>query len=92
MKKLLLAVAMGAGFAAPAFAQSAATNQPERYHNSAPSVQARNVMQYGTVPQPSINSGTYSSDLAAQQAYQDSTSDPRNWKASNPFNYNVPGG
>ncbi len=91
MKKLLLAGAMAAGLAAPAFAQSAVTNRPENVQYSAPTMEAQNVMREPVAPQPAVP-GAVNSDLASQQAYQAGLGNPRDWKASNPNNYSWPGG
>jgi hypothetical protein len=94
MKKLLLAGAMAAGLAAPAFAQSAVTSQPENVQYSAPTVEAQNVpnvMSAPMAPQLGIP-GAVNSNLASQQAYEAGLGNPRDWKASNPNNYQSPGG
>ena len=67
MKKLLLAGAMAAGFAAPAFAQSAVTDQPDNVQYSAPTMEAQNVMRAPAASQPAAP-GAVNSDLASQQA------------------------
>ena len=92
MKKLLLAAAMGVGLVAPAFAQSAATNQPGTYRYSAPSVEARNVLPGAPAAQFTAGPGDANSWLAAQQSYRPILSSPRDWTASNPYNYESAGG
>jgi hypothetical protein len=94
MKKLLLAGAMAAGLAAPAFAQSAVTNQPENVQYGAPTMEAQNVMRDPAAPQVAVPGvpGAVNSNLASQQAYQAGLGNPRDWKASNPNNYQSPGG
>ncbi len=92
MKKLLLAAAMAAGLAAPALAQSAATDQPGTDSYGTPSVVARNFTPGAPVSRITTSTGSFSGNLAAQQAYQASTSNPRDWTPSNPFNYDTPGG
>jgi hypothetical protein len=96
MKKLLLAGAMAAGLAAPAFAQSAVTNQPEnvQYSYGAPRMEAQNVMRDPAAPPMAVPGvpGAVNSELASQQAYQAGLGNPRDWKASNPNNYQSPGG
>lgn len=91
MKKLLLAGAMAAGLAAPAFAQSATTYQPENGQYSAPTMEAQNVLRDPPASQLGVP-GAVNSDLASEQAYQAGLGNPRNWKASNPNNYQSPGG
>ena len=87
MKKLLLAVAMAAGLAAPAFAQSAATNQPGTYQHGAPSVEARNFTPVAPTSQMTVAPDPFSSNPASQQTYDAGMSNPSHWKASNPFNW-----
>jgi hypothetical protein len=92
MKKLLLAGAMAAGLAAPAFAQSAVTNQYDNGQYSAPTMEAQNVMRAPMVPLAAAVPGAINSDLASQQAYQAGLGNPHDWPASNPNNYDSPGG
>jgi hypothetical protein len=92
MKKLLLAVAMVAGLAAPAFAQSAATDPPGTYPYGPPSVEARTFTPVAPASQMTTAPDTFSANPASQQAYGSSVSDPIQWKASKPWNYGTTGG
>lgn len=84
MKRLLLALAMGAGLAAPAFAHTAATGQVEIFHCGAPSVEARTFMPIAPVSRITAAPDTFNSDVASRQAYDAGVGDPIPWKASNP--------
>ncbi|HTW72111.1 MAG TPA: hypothetical protein VME47_19660 [Acetobacteraceae bacterium] len=99
MHKLLLAAAMAAGLAAPAFAQSAATSQPGSDQSGTPSVQAQNVpLDAPAVAAPSAAAeqlgvpGPANSRLGADQAYQAGLGNPHDWKVSNPNNFDISGG
>jgi hypothetical protein len=83
MKRLLLAFAMGASLAAPAFAQTAATGQAEIFHCSAPSVAARTFMPVAPVSRITAAPDTFNSDVASRQAHDAGAGDPIPWKASN---------
>jgi len=100
MNKLLLAAAMAAGLAAPAFAQTAATGAP----GHTPSVEAQNAAPGGAVATGAAAwtgaaaesqlgvPGAVNSQLGARQAYQAGLGNPRDWQVSNPNNFAIPGG
>jgi len=90
MKKLLLTSTMVAGLAAPAFAQSAATDQPGPCQCGAPFVEARTFMPVAPSSQMTTAPDTFSSNPASQPAF--GLSDPSDWKASNPWTYETAGG
>jgi len=94
MKKLLIAAAMAAGMAAPAFAQTAASGAAA----NPPAVEAQNVAPgapaaIGAPMQSQLGvPGEANSQLAAQQAYDATVANPRDWTLSNPNNFDTPGG
>ena len=92
MKQLLLALAMGAGLVAPAFAQSAATDQSGTYEYGTPSVEARIFTPVAPASQMTTAPDTFSSDLASQPAYDSRVNNPSHWKPSTPWNYEAAGG
>jgi len=84
MKKLFLALAIGAGLAAPAGAQSAATGQPGTCQYGVPSLEARIFTPVAPTSQMTGAPDTFSSDFASQQAYDASVSNPSHWKSFQP--------
>ena len=92
MKRLLLALAVGASLAAPAFAQSGATDEAWTYQSGAPSVEARNFKPVAPASKMTGALDTFSSNPASQQAYDAGVSNPSHWKASNAWDYGTPGG
>jgi len=84
MKKLVLALAIGAGLAVPAFAQSVATGEPRTYQYGAPSVDAPIFTPVAPASQMTATPDTFSPDLASQQAYDASVSNPSHWTAFEP--------
>jgi hypothetical protein len=96
MHKLLLAAAMSAGLVAPAFAQSAATDQTVYDPFSTASVPVPNDPPSPVAPTAAAADqevpGSLNSDLGAEQSYEAGLGRPHDWTVSNPNNFNTPGG
>jgi len=84
MKRLFLALAVGAGLAAPACAQSTAPGQPETYRGGASSLGARTFTPVAPASQMTAAPDTFSPDLASQEAYDAGVSDSSHWTQFEP--------
>ncbi|HUB46603.1 MAG TPA: hypothetical protein VMB73_16615 [Acetobacteraceae bacterium] len=96
MQKLLLAAAMAAGLAAPAFAQSAATDQTVYDPFSTGSVEVPDDPPSPVAPTAAAADrevpGSLNSGLGSEQSFEAGLGKPRDWTVSNPNNFNTPGG